>query len=132
MKKIGCEFESLPAPLPIWHARVTEEQWTGAARSLFGATSNHWLDAAKTAFGVDARLVSLWGSDRRAIDNTLAISAAFAVREGLLWLMLPLDARAPNYPDLSAACPAASRMQRATHAMLGLIPTAAPDTRPCF
>src|SRR5438105_1788546 len=130
LKKIGCDFDAVPAPLPIWHATVTREQWTGAARTLFGATSNHWLDAAKTAFGVDGRLVSLWGSDRRAIDGTFAVSVAYAVREGLLWLTLPIDPAQHAYPDLSALCPAASRMQRATHDLLGLVAEDAADARP--
>ena len=37
--------------------------------------------------------------------------------------------RAPNYPDLSALCPAAVRMQRATYDMLGLVGEGAGDTR---
>jgi Ni,Fe-hydrogenase III large subunit/Ni,Fe-hydrogenase III component G len=125
----GRELQGLSAPLPMWHGLVSGEEWLAAAKAVVGIGSDDWLEAAKTAFGFSGRLVSLWGSDRREIDGTYAISAAFALRDGLAWLTLPVDAASLNYPDLSALCPAASRMQRATHDMLGLVADGARDTR---
>jgi Ni,Fe-hydrogenase III large subunit/Ni,Fe-hydrogenase III component G len=103
------------AVLPAWHATVDEARW---------------LDAARHAHAAGARLVSVWGTDRRATPaGTLVASAAFALPEGLAWLDLPLPDAGAGYPDIAGLFPAAARMQRATADLLGIAPRAAADTR---
>ena len=114
--ELGLDLDALPAPLPIARGTVGTAQWHQAA------------DAAAKA---GARLVSLWGSDRRAdAGGSLVVSAAYALREGLAWLDLPLAAASPRYPALSNAFPAALRMQRATRDLLGIEAHGAADQRP--
>ncbi len=109
-------FERLPAPLPVWRAAVDAVQWTLAAQSVQRS---------------GGRLVSLWGCDRtRGAQTSLAVSAAYAVPEGLLWLDLPVGDGEAGYPDLAVVFPFAARMQRATADLLGMAPQGAQDARP--
>jgi len=113
---LGFELESLDAPLPMARATVDTAQWQAAA-------------AAAAQAG--ARLVSLWASDRRDADGgALVVSAAYALREGLAWLDLPLPDATPRYPDLAKHFPAALRMQRAAADLLGIEPEGVEDRRP--
>jgi Ni,Fe-hydrogenase III large subunit len=57
----------------------------------------------------------------------LVVHAALAVRAGLLVLSLP--APGGSYPDVSAIFPAAGRMQRAAHDLLGVRAEGAEDRR---
>ncbi len=89
MRIPGLELalERLPAPLPIWRACVDADAWQAAARAVAAA---------------DGRLVALWGADRGwQQGGGFAVSAAYALAEGLVWLDLALPADAPAYPDLS-------------------------------
>jgi Ni,Fe-hydrogenase III large subunit/Ni,Fe-hydrogenase III component G len=113
---LDCRFETLPGPLPMQRATVTREQWRAAPAAVAE---------------VGGRLVSLWGSDRRGLDGGFAVSAAYALAEGLAWLSLPIaDAAQPSYPDIARAFPAAGRMQRACRDLLGLVAEDAVDQRP--
>jgi Ni,Fe-hydrogenase III large subunit/Ni,Fe-hydrogenase III component G len=113
---LNFQLDQLPAPLPVWRAEVDPLQWLAAARAMAHA---------------GGRLVSLWGSDRsRAERNALAVSAAYAVKEGLVWLDLALGERASGYPDLAGIFPFAGRMQRATSDLLGIQAQGADDVRP--
>lgn len=112
----SLDCERLPAPLPIWRATVRAETWAVVARGV----------AAQAG-----RLVALWASDRtRGASGGLAVSAAYALREGLLWLDLPLAERAPIYPDLVPLFPCAGRMQRAAADLLGVRAEGFADRRP--
>jgi Ni,Fe-hydrogenase III large subunit/Ni,Fe-hydrogenase III component G len=93
----------LPGAMPVWRADVDADTWRGAAQ------------AVREQGG---RLVALWGSDEAA--DRFAVHVALAVREGVLWLTLPLYGRQPEYPDLGAVYPAAQRMQRAAYDLLGI------------
>jgi len=115
MRRLGVDFLALGGALPAWHAAV------GAA---------HWHDAARHAHASGVRLVSLWGTDRRAAGGTLVVSAAYALPEGIAWLDLPLRDESAGYPDLAGLYPAAIRLQRATADLLGIAPAGATDTRP--
>ena len=75
------------------------------------------------------RLVSLWGSDERDRGEGFRLHAAFAAREGLVYLAIALPAEEPAFPDLCTVFPVAARMQRATHDMFGLRAAGA-DQRP--
>jgi Ni,Fe-hydrogenase III large subunit/Ni,Fe-hydrogenase III component G len=112
---LDLPLEKLDAPLPMWHASVDALQWVSAARMLAQA---------------GGRLVSLWGSDRSSeAGKALAVSAAYAVKQGLLWLDHPLG-EAQTYPDLANIFPFAGRMERATADLLGIAAQGAEDCRP--
>ena len=113
---LELEIDRLPTPLPIWHARVDADAWQVAARAVAAARG---------------RLVALWGTDRGwRVSGGLAVCAAYALDDGLVWLDLPLDADAPAYPDLSPQFPCAVRMQRAAADLLGIVAIGARDSRP--
>ena len=112
----SLDGERLPSPLPIWRATVRAETWQVIARGV--AREN-------------GRLLSLWASDRRrGAAGQLVVSAAYVVREGLLWIDLPLAERAATYPDLLPCFPAAGRLQRAAADLLGVVAEDAADRRP--
>ncbi|HNC50657.1 MAG TPA: NADH-quinone oxidoreductase subunit C [Accumulibacter sp.] len=112
-------IEPLPAPLPIRNLTVRSDTWRAIAKAVSAA---------------GGRLLALWGSDRtRGASGVLVVSAAYALREGLLWLDLPLGGRSvnpPGYPDLVPFFPCAARMQRAAADLLGIIAEGAADQRP--
>jgi Ni,Fe-hydrogenase III large subunit/Ni,Fe-hydrogenase III component G len=113
---LNLHFERLPAPLPVWRAEVDAVQW---------------LLAAQTVSRARGRLVSLWGCDRTCGAGTaLAVSAAYAVKEGLLWLDLALGDGEGGYPGLAGVFPFAGRMQRATADLLGVAAQGTEDERP--
>lgn len=112
---IEGDFEPIPAPMTIWRGVIA---------------GNQWLAAASSVREDGGRLVSLWGSDRRKIDGNFAISACYAIQEGLVWLVLPVDPAKAAYPDLSGIFPAAARMQRAVRDLLGLDAANSSDPRP--
>ena len=112
----SLDCKRLPTALPIWHATVRAETWQVVARGV--ATKG-------------GRLVALWGSDRtRGASGDLSVSAAYAVREGLLWLDLPLAKRIAKYPDLVPFFPCAGRMHRAAADLLGIGAEGVADQRP--
>ena len=94
------------------------------------ADAPRWLEAARTVHDAGARLVALWGTDDRDRGRGLRVLAAYALAEGLCVVELPLDAARPSYPDLAGIFPAAGRMQRAMHDLLGAAAGSAEDTRP--
>jgi Ni,Fe-hydrogenase III large subunit/Ni,Fe-hydrogenase III component G len=100
--------------VPLWIAEVDAQSW---------------LRVAQQVRDEGARLVSIWGTDRRPLAHHELVSAAYCVPEGLLWLRLPASQSA-GYPDLSTIFPAAARMQRALFDLLGIAAHGAPDRRP--
>ncbi|HSE12982.1 MAG TPA: NADH-quinone oxidoreductase subunit C [Rudaea sp.] len=77
------------------------------------------------------RLVSLWASQRgNDARPEYVLDVALQDESGLRIIELALDARAPEYPDLSAVFPAAQRLQRATFDLVGVRATGAADERP--
>jgi Ni,Fe-hydrogenase III large subunit/Ni,Fe-hydrogenase III component G len=112
---LNCAFDRLSGPMPIFRAKLARKSWKPAAsqvRSLGG------------------RLVSLWATDRRPIDGQIAVSAAYAVSNGLAWLTLPLTDSLRVYPGIGDVFPEAGRMQRAVADLLGLVPEEHDDARP--
>lgn len=107
----------LPGPMPIFYATIHARQW---------------LDAAVSFHRQGARLVALWGLDRRNNHKGFAVQATYATNAGLYWLDLPLEPSTDGvrYPDLSGIFLSAARMQRAVYDLLGLIADGAPDQRP--
>src|SRR5262245_8743450 len=76
-----------------------------------------------------ARLVALWGSDETSRGKGYALHLALGLPSGLVWLSVPLDRARPRYPDISDLFPAAIRMQRAAHDLVGIEPEGAADRR---
>lgn len=130
---LELEFSAVPAPVPIWYARVTEQEWIAAAALV----REH-----------GGRLLALWAGspvDTDAIE-TVAVSAvpmragavfvSYVLLEGVFWLALPLLPDMSDtsdgglmYPDLSATFPVASRMQRAAADLSGVFASGARDQR---
>ena len=112
---LNLRLDRLHGPLPMWRATVDNLQWLAAARTVAAG---------------GGRLLALWGVDRsRGDEPALAVCAAYAVREGLYWLDLPLGAGA-NYPDVANLFPFAGRMQRAAADLVGIVADGAQDRRP--
>ncbi|MCM2251567.1 MAG: NADH-quinone oxidoreductase subunit C [Ramlibacter sp.] len=113
---LNLPLEPLPAPLPMWRAKVD---------------ANQWLVAARTVAQAGGRLLALWGGDRSHEARTeWAVSAAYAAAEGLVWLDLSLGAGKAGYPSLAGLFPFAGRMQRAAADLLGIAARDAEDRRP--
>jgi len=84
-------------------------------------------DLARAAGG---RLVALWGCDDTDLGRGFALHVALALpAEGLVVLGVDLPADADGYPGIAGIFPAASRMQRSVHDLLGLRALGDPDTR---
>ncbi|MBW6493135.1 MAG: NADH-quinone oxidoreductase subunit C [Burkholderiaceae bacterium] len=109
---LDTDFQRLAAPLPIHFARVAPATWS----ALAGAVAAN-----------QGQIVSLWASDHGADGKT--VSAAYQTPEGLVVAELALTASA-SYPDVASHFPAASRMQRAAHDLVGVGATGAADQRP--
>jgi len=114
MKLLAIDAQPIPGAMPAFHA-------------VLGAPG--FRKACETARSAGYRLVALWGSDESARGAGFAVHATLVVKEGLLWLSLPLVRGAPRYPSLSDLYPEADRMQRAVHDLLGIEAEGAPDTR---
>ena len=106
---LNIEFVPLPGAIAARCARVDARQWRVCCEGVVAR---------------NGRLVALWGSDAGGVYE---IHAALADGAGLMVLTLPLAGTA--YPDISDIFPAAIRMQRATHDLLGLVADGAVDTR---
>ncbi len=104
---IQIDFKRMAGAAPASHARVDATQWAEAARLV-----------RESSF----RLVALWGADNRPRDGTFSAFAAYAVEAGLCVLELAIAPAQPVYPDISGLFPAAERMQRALHDLLGVAP----------
>lgn len=101
----------------------------GVALWLAEVDARDWLRVAHQVRAEGARLVSVWGTERRPLAADALVSAAYCVPEGLLWLRLPVSQGA-GYPDLSTIFPAAARMQRVLFDLLGIDADGACDRRP--
>src|SRR5512144_2932886 len=67
------------------------------------------------------RLVSLWTSQRGTeAEPEYVLDLALQDESGMRIIELALDARSPEYPDLSAVFPAAGRLQRAAFDLVGV------------
>ncbi|MDF3009301.1 MAG: dehydrogenase (ubiquinone) 30 kDa subunit [Burkholderiales bacterium] len=111
---LGIEAQRLPGALPAWHAPVAP----GALRAL-----------AEKAKARQARLVALWASDETPRGAGYGLHVALALREGLLWIGVPLEREHPRYPGIADLFPAAARMQRAAYDLVGVHAQDSPDHR---
>ena len=126
MKLAGLDVEliALPAPVPVWQAQVTVQQWQAAALAVRDQ---------------GGRLLALWAESTinsiagNALDTRAgAVFVAYVTLEGAIWLSLPLTLKdgLPVYPDLAGLFPVAARMQRAAADLSGVFADGAQDTRP--
>ena len=121
---LELEFDTLAAPVPIWHAQVSPQQWQTAATAVRAA---------------GGRLLALWagrigqgGPDASLVSEPACMCAAYVTLEGAVWLSLPLLEKEGRwvYPDLSTVFLSAARMQRAAADLSGVMAQGAPDVRP--
>jgi NADH:ubiquinone oxidoreductase subunit C len=97
------ELTQLPGAMPVWRARVDADEWRRACRH---------------ACEKGGRLVALWGADDRDRERAFTVHAALSVQSGLV--IVSLSASGGRFPDVSDIFPAANRMQRAVHDLLGV------------
>jgi len=112
--ELGLELTPLAGAMPAWRASVDATQWRETALRVRER---------------GGRLVALWASDEAARAGGYAVHAALGLRDGLLWLTLPMPPQPPEFPDLAAIFPAADRMQRASFDLLGVRAADAQDQR---
>ena len=108
--ELNLDLQRQASPLPIFRDTLN---------------TGEWVALAQTVVSLGGRLIALWGS---AADGP-RVSAAYGVREGLLWVELPLAADL-SYPALSGIFPAAVRMERALYDLSGFAAAGAEDRRP--
>jgi Ni,Fe-hydrogenase III large subunit/Ni,Fe-hydrogenase III component G len=102
---LATDLLSLRAAFPAWTAFVR------------GVDLRDACEAAKAQGG---RLVALWGSDERTQGKGFTAHVALALPAGLLCLRTDAGREAPVVPGIADIFPAAGRMQRAMHDLLGI------------
>lgn len=96
----------LPGNVPAFLMQANAEQWSALAEALHAA---------------GARFLSLWGTDDRDRDQCFRVYAAWLLPARALVVEHAItDIANPAYPDLAALFPAAARMQRTVHDLLGI------------
>ncbi len=111
----GIQLAPLAGAVPAWRAGVDARQWRAGC------------EAAARAGG---RLAALWASDERDRGQGFSVKLLLVLYEGLVCLELHLADATQTYPDLSDLFACATRMQRAAHDLVGVIPQGASDLRP--
>lgn len=122
MPGLNVVFTAVPAPVLIWRAQVSAQEWLAAARLVRER---------------GGRLLALWAghapetiAENDQLVRTMEVFSSYVVLEGVFWLALALDGASPVYPDLADLFPAAGRMQRAVADLSGIHAQGACDTRP--
>ena len=108
-------FSRLGGAMPIAVTTASPAEWSATAQTF--ALAGH-------------RLVALWGSDRRDLDDGFVVYATYVLADGLACVRLLLSGDSPSNPDLSMHFPAANRMQRAAFDIVGVRADGAADARP--
>lgn len=106
-------FDALQGAVAVRRARVNARQWRACCES---------------AASSGGRLVALWGTDT-GVAGEMHMALADATELVVLTLPLPLSSAGAAYPDVSDLFPAAIRLQRAAHDLLGFVAEGAADTR---
>jgi Ni,Fe-hydrogenase III large subunit/Ni,Fe-hydrogenase III component G len=110
----GIQLAPLAGAVPAWRAEVDARQWRAGC------------EAAARAGG---RLAALWASDQRDRGQGFSVKLLLVLYEGLVCLELHLSDATQTYPDLSDLFACATRMQRAAHDLVGVIPQGTSDRR---
>lgn len=82
--------------------------------------AHHWSRAAEALHEAGATLLALWGSDDRDRDQCLRIRAAYLLPDRVVVIEHTMPAEQAIYPCLASRFPAADRLQRAVHDLLGI------------
>jgi Ni,Fe-hydrogenase III large subunit/Ni,Fe-hydrogenase III component G len=114
MTDLPVQTKPIPGAMPACRATIE------------GAALRAVVEKAKAQ---KARLVALWGSDETTRGAGYALHLALALRDGLLWLTVPLAREHPRYSGIADIYPAANRMQRAAYDMVGIHAQDAKDHR---
>jgi len=121
---IDAPLTPLPSNLPCTHASLTAIEWqraTGELREIGATFLTLWGTADRNPAG---------GLDNRNKNSYYSIHAAFLLLEGVIVLTHEIPhIAAPVYPSIAHLFPAALRMERATHDLLGISSTP-PGDRP--
>jgi Ni,Fe-hydrogenase III large subunit/Ni,Fe-hydrogenase III component G len=112
LEDFQIELRQLPGAMPVWAGRVDHRQWRTACRQVRDK---------------GGRLVALWGADNSDRGIGFVVYAALTVHSGLLIVALVIEGA--TFPDVSDIFPAANRMQRAIHDLLGVSAENAVDGR---
>jgi Ni,Fe-hydrogenase III large subunit/Ni,Fe-hydrogenase III component G len=90
----------------------------------------HWQRAMPELKTIGATFLTLWGTDNSDRDGSFSIHAAFLTPAGIEVLSHQVENTIhPTYPSIAQFFPAAARMERATHDLLGIVSTS-PDRQP--
>src|SRR5487761_268065 len=101
----ALDLETLPGAVPVRRAVVSGDE----------------LRSVCTAVHESGGLLhALWGCDERDRKGGYTLRVALQDAAGLLLLELPVHTAQPCFPTLTDIFPAAERMQRAVHDLLGL------------
>src|SRR5438045_4145197 len=96
--------DTVTAPFPTRHLRVDPDAWLSA------------ITAERDASNM---LLALWGEDNRDLGRGFSVWAAFLASRALDLIELRLPPEETEFPGISPIFPAASRMERALHDLLG-------------
>jgi len=110
----AVELDPVPGAAPAYRARIAREALRPACERVRGD---------------GGRLVALWGSDETDRGAGYLLNVALGAQPGLVVATVALDAADPVYPGIADIFPAADRMQRATHDLLGLRAEGGGDAR---
>jgi Ni,Fe-hydrogenase III large subunit/Ni,Fe-hydrogenase III component G len=110
----GIQLAALAGAVPAWRAELDAREWRAGC------------EAAARAGG---RLAALWASDERDRGQGFRVRALLVLYEGLVCLELRAADVPPAYPDLSDLFACSTRMQRAAHDLVGVVPQDALDRR---
>ena len=96
---------------------------------LVSVDRQQWLEVARALRASDVHFLTMWGADDRDRDNCFRIYAVYLLAHDVLVVEHVIaETLTPTYPSLATTFPAAARMQRAVHDLLG-IATDESDTR---
>jgi len=112
--RMQLQWQWIGGTPPAWRAAVEADQWTSVARTMHGD---------------GARLLALWGSERRTDAARIEVLAAWLDAEGVRVAELDVPADAATIPSIAEVYPAALRMERALCDLLG-VRAANGDSRP--
>jgi Ni,Fe-hydrogenase III large subunit/Ni,Fe-hydrogenase III component G len=99
-------MSALPCNIPCSYASVRDVEWEWTVEDLRAA---------------GATFLSLWGTDDCDRDGCFSIRAAFLLQMGVVVLSHKIrDLANPTYPSIAQTFPAAARMERAVHDLLGI------------
>lgn len=97
-----------------------------AAVNSLWLESSQWLSAVKTGVDYQLRFAGLWGQEE---DDCLIINAIFESSSKYLLLRAKLELNQPTIASIASLYPAADRLERHAHDLLGIVFTDQPDSR---